>query len=79
MSAKQKPKKVTAFIIIGAVFIMIGVWMWADGIGAIRSGQMIPGGTKTKPMSGSTAVLIGSGAVGIGAYALWAGWKGKRY
>lgn len=79
MCAQQKPKKVIAFIIIGVIFMAVGVWMWVDGLEAIRSGQIIPGGRKTKPMSGLTSVIYGSGALGIGAYGLWAGWKGKRY
>ncbi len=58
MSANQKPQKVTGFIIIGAIFIILGVWMWVDGIGAISSGQIIPGGRKTKPMSGLTSVIM---------------------
>jgi hypothetical protein len=79
MSANQKPRRVIGYIIIGIVFIVIGVWLWVDGIEAIRTGTIIAGGRKSRPMMGDEAIYYGSAALIIGAYGIWTGFKGKRY
>lgn len=79
MKTDEKPKKVAGFILIGIVFLVFGIWMLVNGVGAIRSGKIIPGGSRAKPMTGIESVLLGSAAIGIGAYGVWLGIKGKRY
>jgi hypothetical protein len=79
MNTEHKPKRVTGFISIGVVFLAVGIWMWVSGMGAIRSGKIIPGGGRARAMTGTESVLLGSAAVGIGAYGVWLGMKGKRH
>lgn len=79
MNTGQRPKKVTGFIIIGVVFLLLGIWMCSSGVEAIKSGKMIPGGKRGRAMTGTESVLLGSAAMGIGGYGIWMGMKGKRY
>lgn len=79
MSGEQKHQRNTAFIIIGFVFIVIGVWMWVDAVHAIRTGTIIPAGRRSRAMTGDESAFTGTIALVIGAWGVWTGFKGKRY
>ena len=77
MNTKHEPKLDIRCIIMGVLFLVAGIFMWIDGVGAIRSGQLVPEvWNRGRPMTGTRLVLWGSATIAIAGFLIWSGLQG---
>jgi hypothetical protein len=71
--AMIRPKRgsVWPFVLVCLLFIGFGIYNVVRGIDAAESGRLVPGGSRTGPMGGTTAILIGAGSMLAGGLGVW--------
>ncbi len=78
-SSYPRPKTNFAFVAVGLVCIVAGLYLSLKGIDAINTGETVHlFGTRPRPISGIEAILGGCIAVALGLYGVWMGLKGEQ-